>query len=201
MNGRRRAAVILAVALWLAACQSSPPTHYFALASEVAATAARPSLPGAPLRVERITVPGTLDRLEIVRRGDANQLRIATFDLWASPLDTMIQRVISEDLASRLAPGAVVSISEPAARERQRHLYLDIQEFSGDGHGAVQLRAAWLLQTPGGGADLRGIEELTAAASDTSADALAAAMSRALGELANRLATALVAHAGDPKSE
>jgi uncharacterized lipoprotein YmbA len=142
------------------------------------------------LRVERVTIPGELDRLEIVRHAESNQLRIATFDIWAAPLDEMIQRVVTEDLAARLPEGSVAGISAPAAQRQHRHLYLDIQEFAADERGAVKLRATWLLQTPGA-ADLRGTEELTVNANDAGADALAAAMSRALGALADRLATAL----------
>ena len=191
---------LLAVVLFLASCQSSPPTHYFAL-TPVPASGPRVSLPGAlPLRVERVAIPGELDRLEIVRHGESNQLRIATFDLWGSPLDEMIQHVVAENLAARLAPGTVTGVNEPAAREQHRHLYLDVQEFAADEHGAVKLRAAWLLQTPGG-KDLRGTEEPAASGNDATVDALAAAMSRALGSLADRLALALATHAADAKSE
>jgi uncharacterized protein len=182
---------ILAGTLCLAACQSSPPTHYFAL-TEVASSAAPASAPATllVLRVERVTIPGELDRLELVRHGESNQLRIATFDLWAAPLDEMIQRVVTEDLAARLPAGSVASINEPAAHQQHRHLYLDIQEFAADERGAVKLRAAWLLQSPST-ADLRGSEELSINANDPGADALAAAMSGALGVLADRLAAAL----------
>ena len=200
MSRPRREWPILAGILWLAACQSSPPTHYFTL-TEVTPSAPRVSVTGAvAIRVQRVTIPGELDRLELVRHSESNQLRIATFDLWAAPLGEMIQRVVTEDLAARLAPGNVASVTAPAPREQQRHLYLDVLEFAGDEHGAVKLRAAWLLQTPGG-ADLRGTEEVSANATDASADALAAAMSRALGALSDRLAAVFGTQAVVAKSE
>lgn len=193
-------ALALLAALWsLAACQSSPPTRYFTL-TEVAAGSARPGTPsaGPALQLERVTIPGELDRLEIVRHGESNQLRIATFELWAAPLDGMIQRVLSEDLAARLAPGSVASPNEPAG-DQQRRLYLDIQDFAGNERGDVNLRTAWLLKAPGG-SETRGVEALSADANDASADALAAAMSRALGLLADRLSVMLSAQPGT-KSE
>ena len=105
MSAKPYWAAILAGVCLLSACQSSPPTHYFALIA-VAPTAAPPAPVPAqiPIRVERITIPGELDRLELVRRSTSNRLQIATFDRWAAPLDDMIRRVVAADLAARLAP-------------------------------------------------------------------------------------------------
>jgi hypothetical protein len=184
----------------LGACQSSPPTHYFALTA-IAPTAQRASVRAQPpLRVERVTIPGELDRLELVRRTTSNQLRIATFDLWAAPLEGMIQRVLADDLAVRLPVGTVASVSEPASGEPRRRLYIDVQEFAADEHGAVTLQAAWLLQTPNAQAR-RGTDAVAATASDATADALAAAMSRALAAFADRLTVGLADHAEGTKSE
>jgi uncharacterized lipoprotein YmbA len=199
----------LAGAWLMSACQSSPATHYFALTP-----LAPPSSPGAPavlaalaalaaetpMRVERITIPAELDRLELVRRGTANRLQIATFDRWAAPLDEMIRRVVTADLAARLAPGAMASLNEPAVGEARRRLFIDIQEFAADAQGAVKLQASWLLQAPGTRA-VRGTEELRIEAGDTSADALAAAMSRALATLSDRIVSQLVPQASSEKSE
>jgi uncharacterized lipoprotein YmbA len=199
MMSALRALALLAALCSLAGCQSSPATRYFTL-SEVAPASARPGTPsaGLALQVERVTIPGELDRLEIARHGESNQLRIATFELWAAPLDGMIRRIVSEDLAARLAPGSVASANEPVG-DQQRRLYLDIQDFAGNERGTVNLRTAWLLKAPDG-AESRGVEAVSADANDASADALAAAMSRALGLLADRLSVMLSAQPGT-KSE
>jgi uncharacterized protein len=192
--------LILSGVAVLAACQSSPPTHYFAM-TEIAPTAPRTNWRApVPIRIERVTIPGELDRLEFVRRSTSNRLQISTFDLWAAPIEGMIRRVIAGDLTARLAAGAMASENEPMAGEPRRHLYIDVQEFTGDEHGAVTLRAAWLIQTPNAGSQ-RGNEEIKAAASDATADALAAAMSRALADFTDRIAAALAPQAGNAKSE
>jgi len=175
-------------------------THYFAL-TEIAPTAAHAPVPTQiPMRVERVTIPGELDRLELVRRGTSNRLQIAVFDRWAAPLDDMIRRVVAADLAARFAPGALASANEPAVGEPRRHLYIDIQEFAGDERGAVKLQASWLLQTPNA-ASVRGVENVAVEASDVTADALAAAMSRALAGLCDRIAATLGSHPEGAKSE
>jgi len=200
MSARFSRALLLAGACVLAACQSSPPTHYFALIPIAASAPPAAADAQLPIRLERVTLPGELDRLELVRRGTSNRLQIAQFDLWAAPLEDMIRRVLADDLASRLSAGAMASLNEPAVGDPRRHLYIDVREFSGDEHGAVTLHAAWLLQTPNA-ASQRGLADVTVASSDATADELAAAMSRALADFADRMAPALAAHAAGEKSE
>jgi uncharacterized lipoprotein YmbA len=190
----------IAAACLLAACQASPPTHYFAL-TEVTPTTPRATLAAQiPIRVERVMIPGELDRLELVRRSTVNQLQIATFDRWAAPLDDMIRRVLADDLAARLAPATIASVNEPAAGEPRRHLFVGVHEFSADEHGTVVLRAAWLLQTPNA-ASARGSEEVAVEAGSSTADAVVAAMSRALAAFADRMAVSFAAHTEEKKSE
>jgi uncharacterized lipoprotein YmbA len=199
MSAKSGWVLILASVSVLGACQSSPPTHYFAM-TQITPTAPRASWPAPiPIRIERVTIPDELDRLEFVRRTTSNRLQISTFDLWAAPLEGMIRRVIGGDLTARLAAGAMASDNEPAGGEPRRHLYIDVQEFTGDEHGAVTLHAAWLIQTANA-ASLRGTEEINVAASDATADSLAAAMSRALADFADRIAAALAPQAGSEKS-
>jgi uncharacterized lipoprotein YmbA len=200
MSAKPHRPIIVAGLCLLGACQSSPPTHYYALTA-IAPTAPRVSMAAKiPIRLERITIPGELDRLEIVRRGASNRLQIATFDLWAAPLEGMIQRVIADDLAARFPAGAMASANEPVAAEPHRLLYVDVQEFTGDTHGAVTLRAAWLLVTPNAASE-RGTAEVAVEASDATADALVAAMSRALAGLAGRMTATLATHVDSEKSE
>jgi uncharacterized lipoprotein YmbA len=194
--------VTLAGAYLFSACQSSPATHYFALTAVApsAALAAPPPPTPIPIRVERITIPAELDRLELVRHSTSNRLRIAAFDRWAAPLDDMIRRVVAADLAARFAPGMIASSNEPAVGEARRRLYIDIQELTADERGAVKLQAAWLLQTPDAAA-VRGAEDLAVEASDASADALTVAMSRALAALSDRIAGRLAPYLRNEKSE
>jgi hypothetical protein len=199
MSAKSCRAAISASLCLLAACQSSPPTHYFALTEIAPKTTPAPQPGQIPIRIERITIPGELDRLELVRRTSSNQLQIAVFDRWAAPLEDMMRRVAAADLAARLPAGAVASANEPAVGEPRRHLYIDVQEFAGDEHGQVTLRAAWLLQSANA-PSLRGVEALQVNSGDAGSDALAAAMSRALADLSDRIAAALAAHLASEKS-
>ncbi len=181
-----------AAACFAGGCASSPPIHYYIL-SESAADARLTTAPGVvPVRLERVTVPNELDRSELVRRIDATRVQIVEGSRWAAPLDDMIRRVLSGDLAARLPPGEVADPNEPALGEPRQSLSVDVQEFYGDATCAVTLRAAWVLRQPDS-QSVRAREEVRIASGSACSgnDSLPAAMSQALGQLSDRIAAAV----------
>lgn len=180
-------------------CASSPPLRYYTLAELPGAA----RLPGpddtVPVRLDRVTIPTELDRSQLVRRIDANRLQIIEADRWAAPLDDTIRRVLSDDLASRLAPNMVANPNEPSVGEKRQSLAVDIQEFYADTACAVTLRAAWLLKQPDS-QSTRGAEEvrIAAAAGCAGPGSLPAPMSQALAQLSDRIAAAVVHSRGSP---
>jgi uncharacterized lipoprotein YmbA len=131
----------------------------------------------------RVTLPGEVDRLELVQRIDATRLRLAEDDRWAAPLSEMIQRTLSADLQSRVPVGTG---SDPD------QLSVDIEEFIGDASCAVTLRAAWSWKAAGASSaapSTRGYETVRVEPSGTcEVSALPAAMSRALAEFSDKVA-------------
>jgi uncharacterized protein len=135
------------------------------------------------IRVTRVTLPGEIDRPELVRRMDATRLQLAEEDRWAAPLGEMIQRVLSADLQARV----------PATATEPDQLVLEVEEFIADANCAVTLRAGWTLKPAAGAGKepIRGYETVRAESSGTcQVSALPEAMSRALAELSNRVAAA-----------
>ncbi len=175
-----------------AGCASSPPIRYYTL-TEVPATS-RLTAPEntVPVRLDRVTLPAELDRFQLVRRVDATRLQIVENDRWAAPLEDTIRRVLSDDLADRLPPALVASPFEPAVGEKRQSLSVDIEEFYGDAACAVTLRAAWVLKQPDSQSS-RGTEEARIpGGSDCSGPgAIPPAMSRALGQISDRIAAAI----------
>jgi uncharacterized protein len=177
-----------------AGCASSPPMHYYTLTEIPAPRASTPPDNGVPIRIDRVTIPTELDRSQIVRRLDSTQLQIVEAERWAAPLDETIRRVLSNDLAARLPPGAVANPNEPSIGEKRQSLAVDVSEFYGDPTCTVTLRAAWTLK----GSDsqtLHGNEEAKASPQGTctGAGTIPQAMSQALGQLADRIAAAVAA--------
>jgi len=174
MTGFKRLAP-LTLALF-GACSSSPPTRFYTL-SDTAPEGTPP--PGVGLvRIASVSIPGELDRPELVRRVGPNQLSIAGLDRWAAPLDQAIQRALADDIGRRVpAP----------APEQQYSVSVDIREFYGDADCNVTLRAAWTVRQmrPDGAAPIG--ETIRVPSSGACPAALPAAMSVALGQLSDRI--------------
>jgi len=182
---------LIALLLVVAGCAASPPTHYFTLATVPgSAPAASGSAAGAPLAVDAVHLPGTLDRLEMVRRADQNRLAISETDRWGEPLDEMTRDVLDQDLMMRLPAGAVLPPGAPKAG-RTRAIVVNVQEFDSDAAGRVRLYAEWSLLE--GGAQQPRLRREERIELDGAKDAAgqAAVMSKALGELADRIAAAV----------
>jgi len=167
------------VAAGLAACASSPPMHFYTLSARNEPRAG--ALP--PIQVARVTLPGEIDRSELVQRIDANRLRLAENNLWAAPLGAMVSRTLADNLRSNMTTG------EP------ERLTVDVEELIGDARCAVTLRASWSLEpanrsTP----PLRGYENIReSSAGECNVGVLPEVMSRALAGLGDRVAAARLA--------
>jgi uncharacterized lipoprotein YmbA len=180
----------------LTACGSSPPVRYYTLEPEPGASARGPSAStgaAAPLRVQRVSIPPELERRGLVQHLAAGQVRIWDSDSWAAPLDELIGRTVSTDLASRLGPASVVDAREPSTGEPRRLLFLDVSALSADPNCAITLRASWTLQSPNQ-SDQRATESIDAAPVAPCPAGMAPTISRALGQLTDRIAAAVTTH-------
>lgn len=167
---------VITALLLVGACSSSPPTHFYTL-SDTASETPPPAGVGW-VRIVGVTIPGELDRPELVRRIGPNQLSIAGLDRWAAPLDQVIRRALSDDILRRVpspAPGQQYSVS------------VDVREFYGDDACNVTLRAAWTLKRTRPG-DVQPVnEEIRVPSSGACTATLPATMSIALGQLSDRI--------------
>ena len=201
---------ILAACL-IGACASSPPMRYYTLTQIAPETRLTVPSDAVPLRLDRVNLPSELDRLQLVRKIDATRLQISEVDRWAAPLDEMIKRVLSVDLAARLPANLVADPNEPSQGERRQSLSVDIQEFYADAGCSITLHATWIVKQPqpasapggrqGHGATAQNAQaqnaqaseeiQMPAAASCSGSAPLPEAMSRALAVLSDRIAAAV----------
>jgi uncharacterized protein len=179
------ALVTMALAL-VGACSSGPPTHFYTLSDT--APEATPPVGVGWVRIVNLTIPGELDRPELVRRIGPNQLSIAGLDRWAAPLDETIRRALSDDIVRRVpapVPGQQYSVS------------VEIREFYGDSACNVSLRAGWTVKpsrpesarsvNPVPATSVPANEEIQVPSSGSCPATLAATMSVALGQLSDRI--------------
>lgn len=181
--------LMLPAALLLASCGSSPKTQYFTLAAEHAGTA-RVAV-ASPVTVAAVSLPSTLDRRQMVRQTGPNTVDISDRDRWASPLDEMSRRVLSENLAARLPEGKLILPNAPTP-PGTIEISVSLAQFGPDGTGRIALKGSWSALAAGGTKRLLSrdiaLETLPPAAG---AAGEAAGMSQLLGKLAAEIATGL----------
>lgn len=182
----------LLLAGFLAACGSSPPSHYYVLSA-----VADPALP-QPLGLARRTValgqvrlPGALDRPQIAREIGPNQIEYAESDRWAGPLDAMARHVLAADLRPLLPPGTTLVATDSAA-PADVIVAVEISRFDADKAGRVTLQANW--ETLNRNAKIVGAPRqanIVEPGRGSDSAAVAATMSRALALLAGNIAAGL----------
>jgi hypothetical protein len=176
--------------LALAACLGprSDPSAFFLLSSSPADAAGAP----VPVRVGvgPVTLPGYLDRPQIVTRISDDEIALSEADRWAEPLAANLVRTLEENLAGMLPGSSYVGYPWYAAGAPDYAVALDVRRFEADASGAVVLNATWRLsrddaQVAGGATRI----EEQAVGSDRAA--AVAAHSRALAELSREIAAAV----------
>jgi uncharacterized protein len=178
---------LLPAAAWLvASCTSTSPSLY---------TLEPPPGPvrrGAPRVIElrSIGLARYLERSQIVRSSEHFRLDVIPNDWWGEPLDTMIGRTLAHALTQRL-PGSTVYVESGAiSPEPDATVQVNVQRLDQDASGAVRLVAQFAVVRRAG--DTRGATIEVPVRGATTAD-LVAAMSEAVGQLADRIAATLAA--------
>ncbi len=137
-----RLVILLALALALASCGSSPPTHYYALAA-VPPRQPISSAIAAHVAVGDVHVPPTLDRQSIVLRNGPDSLEVSDQARWAAPVQGMIRRVLADDLRQRLGTQTVLEPGDPLPPGTAMTVVANFQHFIGSRDGNVALDCDW----------------------------------------------------------
>jgi uncharacterized lipoprotein YmbA len=171
--------------------KESTPITYWVLGPVAgdASASVQPDGPTRTLVVGPVSLPGYLDRAEVMQREGAHQLRVERFDHWGDSLAEQIPWVLAEDLMI-LSPGMIAEPYPPfGGGSADLQLVVTVLGFEVDADGDVQLLADWKLGRPGDQAALaHRVARLTESAGDRSVLQIVAAMSRALGALAREVA-------------
>ena len=143
--------------------------------------------------VSSVELPRYLDRPEVIRRVAPRQLSPAPFDRWAEPLDDASSRVLAEELSRRLASERVVAYPAEPRFSVDYQVVVDIDRFDGEESGELHLVGRWSVLDGIGGPVVAGSREDINEDAGEGMNGLVGAHSRALSELASRIATAIAA--------
>ena len=135
MLSRRMA--LLALAALPAACASPNPTLYV-LAPEPGTTHGK-----APRIIElrAISVAHYLERSQIVRSSEGYQMEVLSNEWWGEPLDSMMSRILVQELNQRMPGSTVYGDSGAISTPSDATVEINLQRFDLDREGSVLLAA------------------------------------------------------------
>jgi uncharacterized lipoprotein YmbA len=178
----------LALLMLVAGCAGGPPVRIYLLGHPpnpdpgVSAQSMRPVM-----RLLPVLVPDYLDTEDILLRGGQNEVKASPTGRWAERLSVGLTHALAAALASRLPAAAIVASRpiEPPARQ----ILVDVESFEIRPDGQCLMTGMWTIASGDGGRVLRSERDtFVEQAADSSDAAVAAAMTRAIDRLADRIA-------------
>lgn len=188
--------VSLAMLVVLYGCASTPPSQFYTLAAVPA-----PGVPasGAVVVVGPVSVPAAVDRPQIVVTVAPNQVRLDEFNRWASPLQDQIAGAVAMDLVAALGTPNVTTLSADDVQGAQYRVSVDVQRFECAPGSAATFDAAWIVRRVKDDGSASGRTNVREPVQQEGYAPLAAAHSRAVGQLATEIAAAIRSFEGAGK--
>lgn len=173
-----------AIALLLGGCGSKQ--EFYRLSAET--TAAAHGGASISLGVGPISLPGYIDRSELVFQNGPNEFQIPTNASWTGSLQENIAAVLARDLQGELGAGEVLTSPWPAGRAPRRRVALEVRQFHGISGSDAILEAAWRIEDSSGGTIARGSGAFREPIHGDGYAAVVAAESRLLAQCAAAIA-------------
>ncbi len=142
-----RQTFLLPVALLLlAGCGAT--TKYYRLSSDgpVPVRAA-----GMFVGIGPVTLPGYIDRTELVFQSGPNEFQVPTTAIWTGTLHDNMVQTLREDVARRLHSGNVLSFPYPAGTPVRYQVEINVAQFHAVSGTNAILNVSWRIIEPSGG--------------------------------------------------
>ena len=176
------------IAILMAGCASTPAARYYTLS---AATEPAASASDLLVVVGPVSVPAEVDRPQMVVRTGPNQIRVDEFNLWASPLQSNISRVVAQNLVTLLGTPHVTLFPQTVSADAGYRVAIEVQRFDSAPGQAATLDAVWTVRRMKGDKTQTGRTTVREAVQENNYETLAAAHSRAVARLSQDIATAV----------
>lgn len=137
--------LLLITLMIIAGCSRSPRVMLYTLtplAEEATPTTQNKSAP--LISIAPITLPGLLDRPQIVIHQSSSQVQLLESHRWAEPLKTALPRTLAENMTHLLGNKLVTAWPQHAAARADYRLLLDLQRMEQVGN-SLQLDVTWQL--------------------------------------------------------
>lgn len=173
-----------AIAAMSVGCSSPDPVLYTIAPSSGAARTGGAAI----VLLDRVDIPRYLDRSQIVKSSENYRLDVKSNDWWGEPLAPMLRRVLRQELAQRLPQTTVLNESGAVSATPDVTIDLDLQRLDEDASGNVVLQAQASVSLKGRKAPILRNFQFSVPSSAATSAAEVAAISVAVGQLADGLA-------------
>ena len=185
---------LVASALALSACGSTPPSRFYTLEAVPAALKPAADAGGLAIDVGPVVLAEGLDRAQMVTRVGPNEVELHEYSRWAEHLEDNVARVLAEDLAVALGTERVGLLPGFETREESWRVSVNVLRLESGEDGQSLLVARWRLFKPGASAPaLTRKSAFATPLATTDAAGMAAALSADLDALAREIAAAFPA--------
>ena len=188
-------AAFCVVALLGAGC-ASPPSSFYTLSRTAAPAAATSNL---ALVVGPVSIPAIVDMPQMVINAGPNEVAIDEYNRWASPLQNNITRVVAENLVVMLGTPRVSQFQQSLNADADFRVAIEVQSFESAPGESATLNAVWIVRRVRDGKAETGRTTVQEPVRDKTYAALAAAHSRALGQMSQDIAAKVRALDGTAK--
>ena len=156
--------------------------------------------PGISLGIGPVSLPGYLDRQEIVTRIAPNQINLSEYDRWAEPLEESFTRVVSQNISNILSADRVNAYPWPIDKKPLYQVEIEVLRFEANTAQEAQLSARWAVRNTGKKDSIRYREtRLSRPAQSRSTEASVAALSEVLSDLSREIAEAIESIGGQSR--
>lgn len=177
----------MGIIVTLGGCSSPDPVLYTIAPVPGTAQIGGPTV----ILLGRIEIPRYLDRSQIVKSSENYRLDVKSNDWWGEPLAPMLRRILRQELTQRLPGSAVLSESGAVSATPDVSIDLDLQRLDEDASGNLLLQAEASLSFKGHKEPILRSFHFSVPSSALTSAGEVAAVSAAVGQLADRLALIL----------
>jgi len=189
-RARRHRLVVFVTIASLAGCGSPNPVLY------TIAPVSGPQHAAAPrvILLQQLGLERYLERSQIVRSSENYKLDVMANDWWGEPLGAMLSRVLVSELEQRLPQSTVISEVGAVSAPADATVALNVLRLDEDASGSVILQAQAGVSFKGKSGQALQSFRFSVPPPSPDMPGEVAAISAAVGQLADGLASMLVAH-------
>lgn len=128
----------------VSACASTKPTSFYSITAVSNENVKINDAKKLNIGIDFVSVPGYLERPQIVTIKNDNELNLSEFNRWAEPLSNSMQRVVSANMSSVLKKSFV----RPASSNRRSFDYIvliELNKLDGKFGESAELDTWWTI--------------------------------------------------------